>query len=119
MSQHEREVHSTSHDASLHATSIQPLTTQPCATSNKPKSHKQSSRGNRKLQRFRAKLRKRGFDNPTIETMINDYNQPINIDPDRDETSTLTHDDTTILLPSAIQVDETTSLTRRYHRCIV
>jgi hypothetical protein len=38
------------------------------------KQTKKKHRGNRKLQRFRAKLRKRGLNNETITTLINDYN---------------------------------------------
>jgi hypothetical protein len=47
-------------------------TTQQLQTKIKPK--KTKSRGNRKLQRFRAKLRKRGLNEETIVTLINDYN---------------------------------------------
>ncbi len=37
---------------------------------------KKKSRGNRKLQRFRAKLKKQGLDHETIATMINNFNNP-------------------------------------------
>ena len=37
---------------------------------------KKKSSGNRQLQRFRAKLRKRGLDQDSIATMINEYNNP-------------------------------------------
>ena len=37
---------------------------------------KKKSRGNRKLQRYRAKLRKQGLDQETITTMINNLNNP-------------------------------------------
>ena len=37
---------------------------------------KPKSRGNRQLQRFRAKLRKQGWNNETIATLITDYNNP-------------------------------------------
>ena len=37
---------------------------------------KKKSSGNRKLQRFRAKLRKRGLEQDSIATMINEYNNP-------------------------------------------
>ena len=37
------------------------------------KTKKKKSSGNRKLQRFRAKLKKRGLDQETIAKMINEY----------------------------------------------
>lgn len=38
---------------------------------------KKKTRGNRKLQRFRAKLRKQGFSAEHIQTLIEQYHQPI------------------------------------------
>ena len=43
-------------------------------------SKKKKSRGNRKIQRFRAKLKKQGLDNETIATIINEYNNPVRCD---------------------------------------
>lgn len=40
------------------------------------KTKKQKSRGNRQLQRYRAKLRKQGFNDQTIATLIKDYHNP-------------------------------------------
>ena len=37
------------------------------------RSKKRKSRGNRQLQRYRAKLRKQGLNNETITTLINNY----------------------------------------------
>ena len=43
-------------------------------------SKKKKSRGNRKIKRFRAKLKKQGLDDKTIATMINEYNNPVRCD---------------------------------------
>ena len=48
--------------------------TQPLQPIEKRK--KTKSRGNRKLQRFRAKLKKQGLSDETITRMIHDYNNP-------------------------------------------
>jgi hypothetical protein len=60
---------------------------------------KKQCRGNRKLQRFRAKLRKQGFDVETITTLINDYNNPSN-QPNNEEEFTAPNIDVEALIPS-------------------
>jgi hypothetical protein len=63
---------------------------------------KKKCRGNRKLQRFRAKLRKRGLNNETITTLINDYN---NTDQGQnDEQSIVSDMDMEVLVPLRDQV---------------
>jgi hypothetical protein len=63
---------------------------------------KKTCRGNRKLQRFRAKLRKRGLNNETITTLINDYN---NTDQGQnDEQSIVSDMDMEVLVPLRDQV---------------
>ena len=55
------------------------------------KKTKKKSRGNRKLQRYRAKLRKQGISDEAIATLIrNDHNQPSNLqNPDQTQTSNI------------------------------
>jgi hypothetical protein len=50
------------------------------------KQKKKKCRGNRKLQRYRAKLRKQGLNNETIATLIKNYNNQPNQDKDEEQT---------------------------------
>ncbi|CAF4697604.1 unnamed protein product, partial [Rotaria magnacalcarata] len=45
------------------------------SSKDEAKKKKNKCRGNRKLQRYKAKLRKRGFNNEAITALINNYNQ--------------------------------------------
>ncbi|CAF2148368.1 unnamed protein product, partial [Rotaria magnacalcarata] len=45
------------------------------SSKHEKKKKKNKCRGNRKLQRYKAKLRKRGFNNEAITALINNYNQ--------------------------------------------
>ncbi|CAF4268048.1 unnamed protein product, partial [Rotaria magnacalcarata] len=45
------------------------------SSKHETKKKKNKCRGNRKLQRYKAKLRKRGFNNEAITSLINNYNQ--------------------------------------------
>lgn len=67
------------------------------------KENKKKSRGDRKRQRYRAKLRKRGLNNETIETLINNYNNS-NQARDDEEHSTLPDADVALLVPTGTQV---------------
>lgn len=62
------------------------------------KKKKKKCRGNRKLQRFRAKLRKQGFNNETIATLINTYNNVINQDQNNKEQLTSSNMDVVLRL---------------------
>jgi hypothetical protein len=44
-----------------------------------PQKKKKKCRGNRKLQRFRTKLRKQGFDLGATSTFINDHQNPSDV----------------------------------------
>ena len=67
------------------------------------KKKKKKCRGNRKLQRFRAKLRKRGFNNETITTLINEYNNTTN--QNQNEVQSIIPDmDVALLVPVRDQV---------------
>ncbi|CAF4200570.1 unnamed protein product [Rotaria sordida] len=44
------------------------------SSKDEAKKKKNKCRGNRKLQRYKAKLRKRGFNNEAITSLINNYN---------------------------------------------
>jgi hypothetical protein len=71
-------------------------------TQDKPKKKKKKCRGNRKLQRYRAKLRKRGLNNETITALINDYN---NTNQDQNEEEYIAPDmDVELLIPLRDQV---------------
>ena len=76
---------------------------------------KNKSRGNRKLQRFRAKLRKRGFNADRITMLINDYQSPKQ---EEHEDETITSDvDIEALIPLREQVrsiDEKNEEDRKY-----
>lgn len=62
------------HEEEFMSSSELPVLNQPeQATTQK----KKKTRGNRKLQRFRAKLRKQGFSTEHIQTLIEHYHQPI------------------------------------------
>jgi len=70
---------------------------------NQDKKNKKKCRGNRKLQRFRAKLRKRGFNNETITTLINEYNNTTN--QNQNEVQSIIPDmDVALLVPVRDQV---------------
>ena len=68
------------------------------------KSKKKQCRGNRKLQRFRAKLRKRGFDVETITTLINNYNNHPNQRNDEEESTAPDIDVEVLISPLQDQV---------------
>jgi len=67
------------------------------------KENKKKSRGDRKRQRYRAKLRKRGLNNETIETLINNYNNS-NQARDDEEHSTLPDADVALLVSPGTKV---------------
>ncbi|CAF1535193.1 unnamed protein product [Adineta ricciae] len=69
---------------------------------------KKKSRGNRKLQRFRAKLKKQGLNAETIETIIDRYNEPVQQHPSRRLTEAL---DTNINVEELIEINQSE---RRY-----
>ncbi|CAF1448082.1 unnamed protein product, partial [Adineta steineri] len=80
----------------------------------KPK--KKTSRGNRKLQRFRTKLRKRGLSHETIATLINNYNT--SEQGNNDEQSTVSNMDVEQLISTRNHVENeniqrTTTTTKR------
>ncbi|CAF5018014.1 unnamed protein product, partial [Rotaria magnacalcarata] len=62
------------------------------------KKKKNKCRGNRKLQRYKAKLRKRGFNNEAITALINNYNQ-VNQDQNVVHESTISSISTELLVP--------------------
>lgn len=64
---------------------------------------KKKYRGNRKLQRFRAKLRKRGFNDETITTLIHGYNDYSN-QYDNEEESIISNIDVEVFIPLKEQV---------------
>ena len=68
------------------------------------KRKKNQCRGNRKLQRFRAKLRKRGFDVETITTLINNYNNHPNQRNDEEESTAPDIDVEVLISPLQDQV---------------
>jgi hypothetical protein len=68
---------------------------------------KKKCRGNRKVQRFRAKLRKRGLSNETITTLINDYNNTNQ--GQNDEQSIVSGMDVQLLVPIRDQVGSKSS----------
>jgi hypothetical protein len=65
---------------------------------------KKKCRGNRKLQHFRAKLRKQGFDAETITTLINDYNNYPSQQNNEEEFTVLNNIDVEVLIPLRDQV---------------
>ncbi|CAF3773979.1 unnamed protein product, partial [Rotaria socialis] len=69
---------------------------QSCKHETKKKKNK--CRGNRKLQRYKAKLRKRGFNNEAITSLINNYNQ-VNQDQNVVHESTIPNINIELLVP--------------------
>ncbi|CAF4658178.1 unnamed protein product [Rotaria socialis] len=74
---------------------------QSCKHETKKKKNK--CRGNRKLQRYKAKLRKRGFNNEAITSLINNYNQ-VNQDQNVVHESTIPNINIELLVPIDNQV---------------
>ena len=93
--------------------SVQPKSTQESGTKNskscersakhETKKKKNKCRGNRKVQRYKAKLRKRGFNNEAITALINNYNQ-VNQDQTMVHESTLPNINAELLVPIDNQV---------------
>lgn len=73
------------------------------SSKHKTKRKKNNCRGNRKLQRYKAKLRKRGFNDEAITTLINNHNH-VNQDQNVVQDSTIPNINREHLVPTENQV---------------